>query len=123
VWHRWTTPATWGSWDHGLRSATLDGAFHVGATGRLVDLSGRSSRFTVRTVEPGRVCVVDVPLPSAVLRLTRTSDAGLARHEVAFAGPAAPLLALVLGARFRRLLRSTVPAVTTPSSSSAGPGG
>ena len=66
VWHRWTTPSTWGYWDLGLRTATLDDDFAVGATRQLVDTSSRRSRFTVRQVNPSRRCVVEVALPAAV---------------------------------------------------------
>lgn len=115
VWRRWTTPATWGTWDRGLRSATLDGDFVAGATGRLVDTAGRTSRFVVAEVdEQARRCVVDVALPGAVLRLTRSVDGDLARHEVAFTGPAGPVLALLLGGRFRRRIGPTVSAVAQP---------
>lgn len=84
----------------------------MGAVGRLVDASGHASRFTVRALEQVR-CVVDVTLPAAVLRLTRTLGGGVARHDVAFHGPAAPLFAALLGGRFRRLIGPTVAVVVT----------
>lgn len=102
-------------WDRGLRSATLDGDFVAGATGRLVDTAGRTSRFVVAEVDgQARRCVVDVPLPGAVLRLTRTLQDDVARHEVTFTGPAGPVFALLLGGRFRRRIGPTLSAVTQP---------
>lgn len=50
VWRCWTDLSTWGDWDRGLTSASLDGAFMVGAVGELVDISGRRSRFEVQQV-------------------------------------------------------------------------
>jgi hypothetical protein len=116
VWQLWTNPQTWGEWDLGLRSASLTGPFAPGAVGRIVDLSGRSSRFTVEDVSPGTGYRYRVALPGARLVLTRTLRAAGAdpssmvtvRHEVAFAGLLGGGWALLLGRGFRRQLGPTV---------------
>lgn len=113
VWRLWTTPATWGEWDLGLREAHLDGPFVVGAQGTVTDRGGRTSPFRVTALEPGRRCVYEVPLVGARLELERTVDtaesgSGTVRHDVAFVGPAAPVWALLLGRGFRRQLGPTV---------------
>lgn len=116
VWRLWTTPATWGSWDGGLRSARLDGPFRPGARGEVVDRRGRRARLTVAAVDPGRRCEVHVALPGARLRLTRTlgeevGGTASVRHEVDVTGPLGLLWALVLGRGFRRLLGPAVDAL------------
>jgi hypothetical protein len=111
VWRRWTDPATWGEWDRGLRSASLDGPFVAGASGTVVGLDGRRSRFVVDEVVPGERVRWHVPLPLARMELERTLADGAAEHRVRFTGPAAAVWARVLGRRFRPLLGPTVEAV------------
>jgi uncharacterized protein YndB with AHSA1/START domain len=117
VWRLWTQPASWGDWDRGLTSSSLDGPFGPGARGRLVDTSGRTSRFVVEEVETGRHVRVRVRLPAASLVLDRsvlTSSGGdetLVRHDVRFEGPLGPVFAVLLGRRFRRLLPPTLEAL------------
>lgn len=118
VWRCWTDPATWGEWDRGLSSASLDGPFTVGAVGELVDTAGRRSPFKVQQVDEGRCCRVRVRLPAAGLVLERTLEPGAndapwttVRHEVRFVGPLGPVFAVVLGRRFRHLLPPTLEAL------------
>jgi uncharacterized protein YndB with AHSA1/START domain len=117
VWRLWTQPASWGDWDRGLTSASLDGPFGPGARGRLVDTSGRTSRFVVEEVETGRHVRVRVRLPAASLVLDRSvltssgDDETLVRHDVRFEGPLGPVFAVLLGRRFRRLLPPTLEAL------------
>ncbi|RFU22833.1 SRPBCC family protein [Geodermatophilus marinus] len=114
VWRRWTEPATWGTWDRGLRRAELDGPFVPGARGVITGLDGRRSVFMVREVVPGQRVVVDVPLPGAAMTLTRTLGTGAptpVEHRVTFSGLLGGPWAAVLGRRFRPLLGPTVDAV------------
>jgi hypothetical protein len=111
VWQLWTTPSTWASWDRGLREAALDGAFATGATGTIVGLDGRRSRFAVDEVDPGRRTRWHVALPGGRMELVRTLADGRAEHRVRFRGPAAAAWAAVLGRRFRPLLGATLDAL------------
>lgn len=117
VWQLWTEPASWGDWDRGLSSASLEGPFEPGARGRLHDTSGRASPFVVEEVDGGRRCRVRVRLPAASLVLERSllpsyaHSETLVRHDVRFAGPLGPVFAVLLGRRFRRLLPPTLDAL------------
>jgi hypothetical protein len=111
VWQLWTTPSTWSTWDRGLRAAALDGAFTAGATGTVVGLDGRRSRFVVDEGDPGRRTRWHVPLPGGRMELVRTLGDGRAEHRVRFTGPAAPVWAAVLGRRFRPMLGPTLDAL------------
>ncbi len=118
VWRRWTTPATWGSWDAGLQSAEIDGPFTAGATGVITGLDGRRSAFAVVAVEPGREVRWEVPLPlRSRMALTRTLAGGYAEHRVQFLGAGAKIWAAVLGRRFRPLMRPTMLALVSPARS------
>lgn len=117
VWRAWTTPATWGSWDRGLRGAYGAEPFVAGARGELEDLSSRRSTFRVLEVTDGRRCVVEVPLPGARLVLIRTlldgATAGCTRlrHQVQLRGPLSLIWAVLIGRGFRRQLGPTVEAL------------
>ncbi len=116
VWQLWTTPTMWGAWDDGLREASLNGPFIVGAQGTVTSHGGRVSTFFVTTVDEGRRCVYEVPLVGARLVLDRTIEGSVpsrVRHSVAFVGPLAWVWALVLGRGFRRQLGPTMDALLT----------
>lgn len=115
VWQRWTDPQSWQEWDKGLTGASIVGEFRAGATGTIVGLDGRRSRFVVDAVDPGRSVRWHVPLPGAWMRLVRTldrTDAGhLVTHHVQFTGLLSPLWARLLGRRFQPLLGPSVAAL------------
>ncbi|MEL6617152.1 MAG: SRPBCC family protein, partial [Bacteroidota bacterium] len=67
IWRLWTDPSTWPDWDTELKSASLDGPWVEGARGRLVPLSGPSSRFEVTAVEP-RATTFSTRLPLGAIR-------------------------------------------------------
>lgn len=110
-WPVWTDVAGWPEWDTPLLRARLIGTFVQGASGELVDRSGRTSRFTLTECIPLAAYAYTVRLPGGSLQvrrsITSTTTTPLAlsfRHHVRFSGPLAPLWARVLGRSFRRIL-------------------
>lgn len=113
VWRLWTTPASWGQWDQGLTSASLDGEMRVGAVGEIIPRQGNASRFTVTAFEEGRSYTFETQLPLAILRVQRAfnGDRSAFTHTVTFEGAAAGPLAAMLGPGFRRALPPTMAAL------------
>ena len=89
VWSAWTDVASWPEWDTELRTARLDGAFSVNATGTLEPRIGTPSRFVISEIDPGRsyAFVTSLPLGSLIVRrwITPEEDRTLFTHEVSFA--------------------------------------
>lgn len=52
IWRLWTTPETWGDWDKGLKSASLDGPMQLGSKGTIVPLKGAATSFEVVEFKP-----------------------------------------------------------------------
>jgi Polyketide cyclase / dehydrase and lipid transport len=110
-WPVWTDVIAWPKWDTPLLRAQLIGTFAQGASGELVDRSGRSSRFTLTECTPLAAYAYTVRLPGGSLHVCRfitsstTTPLALSfQHHVRFTGLLAPLWARVLGRSFRRVL-------------------
>lgn len=104
IWALWSDARTWKDWDTGLKDAALDGVFDVGARGTIKPLSGGSANFEITAVDPGRSYTFETALPGAKLVITRTivSTAPTTfRHDVAFKGATAGVMAGQMGAGFR----------------------
>lgn len=111
VWRLWSSPSTWRDWDLGLKDATLDGAFAVGAAGELTPKSGPKSRFKITAFERGRNYTFATTLPFAQLEITRailSVSPTVFEHKVTFKGPLAGLWARLFGPGFRRDLPPTM---------------
>lgn len=112
VWQLWTTPATWPSWDSGLRSAQLEGSFQAGSKGQLQPDKGPASTFEVmEAVQDQRTVVrVRIPLGWMYLRrsLTAAGDQYRLRHAVQLTGPMKFVIGWFVGGRYRKLLASSV---------------
>lgn len=113
IWSLWTRPETWGSWDGGLKSAQVDGVFKQGARGQLIDVSGRSSSFTITVVELLRNYAFEVKLPLARLTVRRFFEASgngetIFTHDVRFSGLSAWIFAQIYGPGFRAELPHTM---------------
>lgn len=110
VWELWTTPATWGQWDRGLKSAEMDGPMALGSVGRIEPLSGPSSSFTVVAFDPKQAYAFETPLPGAALRVERSfnADRTAFTHRVRFTGLMAFFFASSFGPGFRRALPPTM---------------
>lgn len=114
VWRLWTDPATWKDWDRGLKDASAEGPLRLGATGRIVPLSGPPARFDVTEYDEGRSYAFATRLPLARL-VVRRLFVGTAptrfRHEVSFEGFLAGFWAAQFGPRFRAELPPTMEAL------------
>lgn len=110
VWDLWTTPSTWGQWDRGLKSASMDGEMALGSLGQIIPLSGPTSSFEVTSFEPKQSYVFETRLPGAVLRVARSfnEDRTEFTHRVTFSGIAAGAFARMFGRGFRQALPPTM---------------
>ncbi len=108
LWAVWTDVPGWPAWDVELDSASLDGSFVEGATGRLVPKRGPSARFQIEDMDEGRAYTLVTKLPLGSLRVRRTwspAEDGIAvTHAVTFGGVGGRLLSGRLGPAFRRAL-------------------
>lgn len=112
VWCLWTTPATWPSWDGGLRSAQLDGPFQAGSKGQLQPDRGPASTFEVVEAVPEQRTVVRVRIPLGWMYLRRglapAGDHHRLRHAVQLTGPMKFVIGCLVGGRYRKLLAASV---------------
>lgn len=116
IWSIWTAVDKWPEWDFELKRARLDGAFRLGAAGRLIPKVGPSSRFVISQLAPTKSYTFTTQLLFSELKVYRFlhfCDGGMAcgdrkllcfTHEVSFVGPLAFLFNFLLGRRFRRAL-------------------
>ncbi|WP_299786322.1 SRPBCC family protein [uncultured Marivita sp.] len=110
IWYLWTTPSTWGRWDTGLRSVSMDGVMKLGSTGRIQPLTGPKTRFTVVLFHPDTSYAFETMLPLARLKVERffNSDRTAFTHRVSFHGVAAVPFARLFGPAFRKALPPTM---------------
>lgn len=111
VWSLWTDVDTWPEWDKGLKSAVLDGPMRVGATGTIVDINGRASRFQITEIKPGDSFVYEIRLPAGRMVVIREIADELIRHQVKFLGPSRSFFAALVGRPNMELMGETVDAV------------
>lgn len=121
VWALWTDPSTWGEWDKGLKSASMDGQMQLGSTGTITPLSGPQSSFKVVAFDPDQSYAFETRLPMAVLRVARSfnNDRTAFTHRVTFSGPMAFAFARIFGPGFRKALP---PTMETLNALAEGPG-
>ena len=110
VWRLWTSPATWGDWDKGLKSASLDGPMQLGSKGTIVPLKGAATSFEVVEFKPPQSYVFETKLPMARLRVERSFnvDRTAFTHSVSFTGASAAVFARMFGPGFRKALPPTM---------------
>ena len=114
VWALWTNVSTWAEWDGGLKSASMESAFKVGATGKIVPLKGSIVPFTVTAALPETSSTFVTKLPFAQLNLKRSltalpNNAGTQfTHNVSFTGPLREVWGFILGRGFRKELPNTM---------------
>lgn len=125
VWRLWTDVSTWHAWDPEVESATLDGPYAVGATGRLVPASGPSSTFRVTEADPDSATTFETRLPLGSLRVRRSWQGRGGRteitHTVSFHGLGGRMLARRLGPRFRAALPGVMGRLKALAEGGAGP--
>ncbi|MGL4239446.1 SRPBCC family protein [Tabrizicola sp.] len=110
IWKFWTDPATWGDWDQGLKSASMQGSMHLGSTGQITPLSGPTSKFKVVSFDAGQSYAFETRLPMASLHVARSfnPDRSAFTHHITFRGPLAFAFARMFGPGFRRALPPTM---------------
>lgn len=106
VWQRWIDVGTWHEWDTEVKKASLEGDFELGAEGTLTPKTGPETSFVVTDFVPGQSNTFTMALPLCKLHIQHASsdDKKSSTHEVCFEGLLAPLFALLLGRRFRKVL-------------------
>jgi hypothetical protein len=113
IWSLWTDPSTWGDWDKGLKSASMDGEMRLGSTGVIIPQSGPQSAIEVITFDPVQSYAFETRLPMAVLRVERSFnvDRTAFTHRITFNGPMAFAFARMFGPGFRKALPPTMQAL------------
>ncbi|NRB51780.1 MAG: SRPBCC family protein [Saprospiraceae bacterium] len=108
IWQVWTTVDLWHEWDTGLKSATMEGAFELGSTGKLISLEGRRSKFKIVDYEANQSYTFRTPLLFSNLYVKRylktVNGKTTITHEVWFKGLTAGIFANKFGPKFRELL-------------------
>lgn len=108
VWHLWTTPSTWPTWEYTLKEASLEARMAEGVRGRLTPADGPSSRFRITEHVEGQRYTFETSLPLGKLRIIRyfetDSNTTTFTHEVSFRGFSAFIFSGLYGPRFREAL-------------------
>ncbi len=108
IWELWTDVPNWKLWDKGLKSASLEGDFVVGAKGVLLPDKGPKSTFVVTELLPNQSYTFQTKIPLGWLIIQRTLEQKQGRtyftHEVEFTGPFKKILGKRLGKRYRSML-------------------
>ena len=114
IWRLWTDVSTWAAWDGGLKSASMDSAFEVGAVGKIVPLKGSVVPFMVTAATPKTSSSFVTKLPFAQLNIERSlvalpeSSGTRFTHYVSFTGPLRQVWGYILGRGFRKELPKTM---------------
>ena len=116
IWNVWTNVSEWHLWDKGLQSASLEGAFKLGAPGNLVSLNSTMSHFTITEFSDQHSYTFSTALPLARLNVKRFFESASEgsgtktrfTHEVWFGGLLGGVFAMLLGKNFMRLLPSVM---------------
>lgn len=108
IWQIWTDVPNWHTWDRGLKSATLDGAFMIGAKGKIKPDKGPRSKFVITEIREGQSYTFKTRVPLGWLIIKRTLEVrdGITSftHDVAFTGILKKVLGNKLGKKYRSML-------------------
>lgn len=108
IWSVWIDVNQWKVWDTGLKDAALNGVFRLGATGTIISLEGRKSKFKVIDYEEGKSYIYKTKLPLGSLYvkryLTTENNQTSFTHEVWFKGLTKGIFAKAFGGKFRKML-------------------
>ncbi len=101
--------AGWPTWDHDVKTASLDGAFVSGAKGVIVPNGGPKSEIVFTEVVKDKKFIAQCKLPLCTMRfeheLDDTQGSGTqATHRVIFQGLLAPLFGRLIGSGMRKTL-------------------
>lgn len=108
IWATWIDVPNWKDWDTGLKDATMDSPFQLGAKGVITSLEGRKSKFEVIEFEENKSYTYKTKLPLGSLYVKRylTEENGktVFTHEVWFQGLTKGIFANAFGGKFRNML-------------------
>ena len=112
VFRLWTDVSTWKDWDSGLKDASIEGPFELGAKGQIISLEGRKSKFEVVEFLQDTSYTIRTKLPLGSLyvkRFINTQNEEITlTHEVWFTGITGGLFVKVFGPKFREMLPEVV---------------
>jgi Polyketide cyclase / dehydrase and lipid transport len=112
IWAIWIDVENWSQWDTELVDADLEGAFVLGAIGRLKPKTGRVAKFEISQFNPGQSYTFALGLPLSSLQVHRylsdRLDGTYFTHEVSFQGLLGWLFGLLLGRKFQSVLPSVM---------------
>lgn len=112
IWEIWTDVENWAQWDTELITADLDGAFVLGAIGKLKPKTGGVTKFEISQFNPGNSYTLTIGLPLCSLHVHRylsdRVDGTYFTHEVSFQGLLGWFFGLLLGRKFRSVLPSVM---------------
>jgi hypothetical protein len=110
IWAIWTDVSNWAAWDTELIDSQIEGAFALGAIGKLTPKKGQVATFKISQLNPGESYTFTVGLPLCELHVYRylrhRSDGIDFTHEVSFRGFSAPIFSRLLGKQFKSVLPS-----------------
>jgi hypothetical protein len=105
----------WHTWDPDTRSASINGAFVTGATGRLAPPKGMSIALSFTDVRPNEGFTCTGGIPGFQMKFEHelsTQPLGtLIVHRVTFSGWLAPIFGRMIGAQLRVGLPKTLDAL------------
>lgn len=108
IWSIWINVNQWKDWDTGLKDASIEGEFGLGAKGTIISLEGRKSKFKVVEYEEGKSYTYKTKLPLGSLYVKRylksENDTITFTHEVWFKGLTGGIFAKAFGEKFRKML-------------------
>ncbi len=108
IWNVWTNVSGWKDWDTGLKDASMDESFGLGAKGLITSLENRTSKFKITAYTENISYTMKTKLPLGSLHVTRylSTQDGLTvyTHEVQFKGLTKGIFAKAFGSKFRDML-------------------
>jgi Polyketide cyclase / dehydrase and lipid transport len=120
IWAIWTDVEHWSQWDTELKDARLEGAFGLGAVGKLTPKTGQVASFEISQFTLGESYTFTLQLPLCKLNVYRylhsrwhslslgeSNDTSFT-HEVSFQGLLSPVFGLLLGRQFQTVLPSVM---------------
>ncbi len=117
IWSVWTNVPDWKTWDIGLKDASIEDEFNLGAKGKIVSLEERTTKFKVVEYIKGVSYTYKTKLPLGSLYvkryLTKEKEKISFTHEVWFKGLTGGLFAKAFGAKFREMLPTVLSNVKT----------
>ena len=112
IWHVWIDVPNWKQWDKGLKEATLEGEFNVGAKGKLIPDKGPKSKFVISALEPNKSYTFKTKIPFGWLIIRHTLETKENKtfftHDVQFTGLLKRVLSNKLGKNYRVMLPSVM---------------